>query len=160
MPLQLPQLDDRTFDQLVAEVKARIPVHTPEWTNFNDSDPGMTLVQLFAFLTENLLYRSNRIPDANRLKFLTLLGIGLQPAAPGRGLIQFINDRGPLQPFPQDAGVETLAGKTPFRTRTALCILPISASIFYKQGQKNLDDDSVAQYQDLYETFLETANDS
>ena len=45
MPLQAPQLDDRTFDQLVEEAKARIPRYTPEWTNFNEADPGITLVQ-------------------------------------------------------------------------------------------------------------------
>jgi len=85
MPLEQIQLDDRTFEQLFAEGRARIPVHTPEWTNFNDSDPGITIVQLFAFMTENLLYRSNRIPEANRRKFLTLLGVPLQPASAGRG---------------------------------------------------------------------------
>ena len=47
MPLTVPNLDDRNFEQLVAETRARIPVHTPEWTNLNDSDPGITLVQLF-----------------------------------------------------------------------------------------------------------------
>src|SRR5919199_4543708 len=97
MPLQIPQLDDRSAEQLFAETKASIPVYTPEWTNFNDSDPGITIVQLFAFMTENLLYRSNRIPEANRRKFLTLLGIPLQPAAAGQGLVTFRNERGPLQ---------------------------------------------------------------
>ena len=70
MPLQVPQLDDRTYQQIVDEVVARIPAHTPEWNNFNHSDPGITLVQLFAYMMENLLYRSNRIPEANRLKFI------------------------------------------------------------------------------------------
>ena len=78
MPLTLPVLDDRNYEQLLNEAKQRIPVHTPEWTNFNvESDPGITMVQLFAFLTDSLLYRANRIPERNRLKFLQLLGITL-----------------------------------------------------------------------------------
>ena len=52
--------------QLLAEARARVPVHTPEWTNLNESDPGVTMLELFAFLTDNLLYRSNRIPEATR----------------------------------------------------------------------------------------------
>jgi hypothetical protein len=84
MPLELPVLDDRNYEQLLEDAKRRIPAHTPEWTNFDvESDPGITLVQLFAFLTDNLLYRANRIPERNRLKFLQLLGIPLQPAAAG-----------------------------------------------------------------------------
>ena len=155
MPIQIPQLDDRNFEQLFAETKARIPVHTPEWTNFNDSDPGITVVQLFAFMTENLLYRSNRIPEANRLKFLSLLGVPLQPAAPARGLVEFRNEKGPIQPWPLDAGVELRAGKVPFKTRTALCILPVTAVCFYKKAQSGLDDATLDQYRLLYETFLE-----
>ena len=64
MPLQIPSIDDRRYQDLLNEALARIPVHNPEWTNFNKSDPGVTLLELFAFLTENLLYRSNQIPEA------------------------------------------------------------------------------------------------
>ncbi len=156
MPLEIPQLDDRTFEQLFAEATARIQVHTPEWTNFNDSDPGMTIVQVFAFMTENLLYRANRIPEANRKKFLTLLGVPLQPATPGRGMVAFRNERGPVQSYPLDAGVELRAGKAPFRTRTSVCILPITAAPFYKKRQTGLDAAATLQYQRLYASFLET----
>ena len=64
MPLQIPSIDDRRYQDLVTEALARIPVHNPEWTNFNKSDPGVTLIELFAFLTENLLYRATRFPSA------------------------------------------------------------------------------------------------
>ena len=73
MPLQLPNLDDRTYDDLVEEAIALIPVHAPEWTNHNESDPGITLIELFAYLTEMLIFRANRVSDANRLAFLRLL---------------------------------------------------------------------------------------
>src|SRR3954454_9100162 len=106
MPLIVPQLDYRNFKQLRDETLARIPVHTPEWTNFNESDPGVTIVELFAFMTENLLYRSNRVPESNLKKFLTLLGIGLRPAAAAQGLIIFRNERGPIDALPLDVGLE------------------------------------------------------
>ena len=61
-----PQLDTRSYQDLVDEALARIPIHNPEWTNFNESDPGVTLIELFAFLTESLLYRANQIPERNR----------------------------------------------------------------------------------------------
>src|SRR5436309_12281564 len=99
MPLQIPNLDNRTYQQLLDSALARIPVHNPEWTNFNKSDPGVTLIELFAFLTENLLYRCNQIPERNRKKFLSLLGLQLQPASSSRGLVSFANERGPRQTF-------------------------------------------------------------
>jgi hypothetical protein len=89
MPLQAPILDDRTFEQLVAEARSRIPRFTPEWTNFNDSDPGMTLVQLHAWLTETILYRLNRLPDLNYIKFLDLLNITPRPAAAATSQLTF-----------------------------------------------------------------------
>ena len=159
MPITVPNLDDRTAEQIYSEALARIPVHTPEWTNFNDSDPGVTLLQLFAFMTENLLYRSNRIPEANRRKFLTLLGVPLQPAAPGRGLVVFRNERGPVQPWPLEAGIELRAGKTPFRTRTSVCVLPVEANVFVKRPQTDLDAATLAQYQLYYDSFLQQDSD-
>jgi predicted phage baseplate assembly protein len=155
MTIQIPVLDDRTYDQLVAEARSRVPVHTPEWTNLNENDPGITLLELFAFLTDNLLYRSNRIPEANRLKFLSLLGIGLQPASPGVGLVTVSNDRGPLPPLAVEAGTEVTAGKVRFLTDTSLAVLPVTAVAYYKQPQQP-DAATVDRYRALYQSFLET----
>ena len=91
MPLasNLPVIDNRRYDDLVAELRTRIPRYTPEWTDFNDSDPGITLVQLFSWLGDMLLYRMGRVPELNYLKFLELLGIELQAAEPAVAEITF-----------------------------------------------------------------------
>lgn len=82
MPLPQINLDDRTFEDLYQELVRRIPTYTPEWTDYNDSDPGVTLMQLFAWLGEILVYRINQVPEKNFVKFLELVGIPLlQPAA-------------------------------------------------------------------------------
>jgi len=137
MPLVIPTLDDRRYQDLLDEALARIPVHTPEWTNFNKSDPGVTLIEVFAFLTENLLYRSNQIPERNRRKFLKLLGIPLQAASSARGLVTFTNERGPLQTITLPPGLEVRAGQVPFRTQQGLDVLPIEAQLFYKRELRN-----------------------
>lgn len=81
MPLTLPNLDDRRYSDLVDEARALIPTHAPEWTNHNPSDPGIMLVELFAWLSEMLIYRLNRVTDENTRNFLRLLnGRGWQPS--------------------------------------------------------------------------------
>src|SRR5919199_6619882 len=87
MPIRPPALDDRSFDDLVDEVLARIPAHTPEWTNPRLGDPGRTLIELFAWLTDTLLYRANLVPERQRLVFLRLLGQHLRPAIAARGIV-------------------------------------------------------------------------
>src|SRR5262249_26043224 len=91
MPLEsnLPVIDDRTFDDIVTEARTRIPRYTPEWTDLNDNDPGITLVQLFAWLSDMLIYRMQKVPELNYLKFLQLIGIELNPAAPAQAEIYF-----------------------------------------------------------------------
>src|SRR5437660_2618722 len=89
MPLQDPQLDDRTFEQIVSDLRLRIPRYTKEWTNFNDSDPGITLLQLFAYLSEIMLFRMNQVPQKNYIKFLKLLGQELAPARPATAHLTF-----------------------------------------------------------------------
>ena len=84
MPLQPPQLDDRTFDDILAEAKLRLQRYCPEWTDFNDSDPGMALVQLFAWLTELMLYRINKIPEQNYITFLKMLKLERKEARPSK----------------------------------------------------------------------------
>src|SRR6187399_2250533 len=81
MPILPPGLDDRRFDDLVEDLIARIPAHTPEWTHPRLGDPGRTLIELFAWLTDTLLYRVNLIPERQRLAFLRLLGQPMRPAS-------------------------------------------------------------------------------
>ena len=73
MPIPLPDLDDRTFDDLVAEARSLIPAYAPEWTDHNASDPGITLLELFAWLAEMLIFRANQVPPRHVLTFLRLL---------------------------------------------------------------------------------------
>ena len=73
MPIEISNLDDRTYDDLVQEALSMIPTYAPEWTNHNPSDPGITLIELFAYITEMLLYRLNRITNANKQAFLNLI---------------------------------------------------------------------------------------
>src|ERR1051325_12054538 len=89
MPLEEPKLDDRTFEQIYADLRLRIPRYAPQWTNFNESDPGITLLELNAFLIEILIYRLNRVPELNYIKFLQLLGIERQPATPASADLTF-----------------------------------------------------------------------
>ncbi|MDX3663345.1 putative baseplate assembly protein [Streptomyces sp. ID05-26A] len=77
MPLPLPNLDDRRFQQLVDEAKRRVQQHCPEWTDHNVSDPGVTLIETFAHMVDELMYRLNRVPKLNYLKFLDLIGVEL-----------------------------------------------------------------------------------
>jgi hypothetical protein len=82
MPLQLPNLDDRAYTDLLEEALGLIPLYAPEWTNHNASDPGITLIELFAYLTDILLYRLNRVTEAQVWGFLRLLNAP-QWQAPG-----------------------------------------------------------------------------
>ena len=82
MPVKMLELDDRTFKDLFEEVRSLIPRYAPGWTDHNVSDPGIMLLELFAWLTEAMLYRINRVPDASRMRLLEMLGAVFQPAQP------------------------------------------------------------------------------
>jgi predicted phage baseplate assembly protein len=89
MALPAPNLDDRRFQQLVDEAKRHVQQRCPEWTDHNVSDPGVTLIEAFAHMVDQLLYRLNRVPDRNYLAFLDLLGIRLFPPAAATAEVTF-----------------------------------------------------------------------
>ncbi|HUG30920.1 MAG TPA: putative baseplate assembly protein [Candidatus Limnocylindria bacterium] len=84
MALPVPNLDDRRFQDLVDEAKRLVQQRCPEWTDHNVSDPGVTLIETFAWMTDQLIYRLNRVPDRNYVKFLELIGVTLFPPTAAR----------------------------------------------------------------------------
>lgn len=142
MTIRTPVLDDRSYAQLRDELIARIPVYAPEWTDHAPSDPGITLIELFAFLGENLLYRFNQIPDATKLAFLDLLHLPLRPAVPATGMVRF-------SPGPTVADVAVprasrlSAGDVVFQTTTETHAWPLRARAAIRQiADESLDDDT------------------
>ncbi|MGK3998401.1 putative baseplate assembly protein [Sorangium sp. So ce1024] len=148
MPIQPPRLDDRAYDDLVAELIARIPAHTPEWTHAAPGDPGRTLLELFAWLGDALLYRANLVPERQRLVFLKLLGVPLRSALPARGIVSVHFDGdAPRPPAPLRAGAE-LGGPVPFETTGEVTVLPLSAVAY---GKRALTDAEARQMAPIVE---------
>ncbi|HEX9981628.1 MAG TPA: baseplate J/gp47 family protein [Thermoanaerobaculia bacterium] len=89
-----PKLDDRGFDDLVGDARRVIERLCPEWTDRSPNDPGMVLVELFAHLTDVMLYRLNRLPLNAYVEFLRLVGVKLQPPAAASVRLRFTRERG------------------------------------------------------------------
>ncbi len=146
MPIRPPALDDRSFDDLVADLLRRIPAHTPEWTDPREGDPGRTLIELFAWLGDTILYRANLIPERQRLAFLRLLGQQMRPATPARGLIQVSIDN------PAATDPVTIPARSPiakpvwFETETELTVEPVESRAFIKRTPTTAE---AAQLRDL-----------
>lgn len=130
--IPLPKLDDRKWEDLVREAVELIPKYCPEWTNHNASDPGITLIEIFAWLIEILLYRLNRVGEKNYLAFLNLMGIDLQPPQPSHTHLTFslVSGSRNFQVVPAGTSIATnyKSNEEPivFETLKDLVVLPTS----------------------------------
>ena len=131
MSLPVPNLDDRSWKQIVDEAMRLIPRYCPEWTNHNSSDPGVTLLELYAWMTEMVLYRLNKVPEKNFLTFLDLIGVRLKPPEPARVVLELTPSEGADGELVVKKGtqVATLqaAGAEPvtFETLRDITLLPV-----------------------------------
>jgi hypothetical protein len=131
VPLIPPALDDRSYDDLVQDLVASIPAHTPEWTNPQVGDPGRSLLELFAWLADTILYRANLIPEKQRIAFLKLLGQPMQAAAAARGIISLLLDSSSTSVSSLLAGA-TVPGPAAFETLGEIDLLPVTGQAFIK----------------------------
>ncbi|WP_270938432.1 putative baseplate assembly protein [Falsiroseomonas oryzae] len=137
MAIQPPRLDDRSWQDLRDELVRRIPVHAPEWTDHSAADPGIALVELFAFLGDNLLYRLNRAPEAAKLAFLKLLNLPPRPAVPARVQLRLMLPKGGIEPETPDFSptaprLECAAGPVSFEAEEEITVLPLEVAGFVK----------------------------
>lgn len=134
MPLPQPNLDDRHFQQLVDEAKLMVQERCREWTDHNVSDPGITLIETFAYMIDQLGYRLNRVPDKNYLAFLDLIGVRLFPPAAARAEVTFWLSAPQAEPVTVPAGAEVATARTAaepavvFAVDEELAILPCELS--------------------------------
>src|SRR5262249_1179394 len=130
MPIPAPNLDNRRFQQIVDEAKRLIPRYCPEWTDHNVSDPGVALIELFAWMTESLLYRINQVPEKNYIKFLEMLGVHLDPPRAAEADLTFYLSGPASSEVTIDEGTEAAtlrtetAAATVFTTERDLAIRP------------------------------------
>ena len=130
--LPAPNLDDRRFQQLVDEAKRLVQQRCPEWTDHNVSDPGVTLIEAVAQMVDQLIYRLNRVPDRNYVKFLEMIGVELRPPAAARGAVTLWLSASQPQPVLVRAETEVATPRTDihsplvFSTESNLSILPCS----------------------------------
>ncbi|MGB5953223.1 MAG: putative baseplate assembly protein [Ornithinimicrobium sp.] len=130
--LPAPNLDDRRFQQLVDDAKRMVQQQCPEWTDHNVSDPGVTLIEAFAHMFDQVIYRLNRVPDRHYVKFLELIGVELRPPSAARGAVTFWLSAPQPQPILVRAGVEVATARTDlhdpivFSTLEDLQIVPTS----------------------------------
>ncbi|MEA2194701.1 MAG: hypothetical protein QOG42_1135 [Solirubrobacteraceae bacterium] len=143
MPLPAPILDDRSFEQLRDELVRRIPVYAPEWTDHNASDPGIALLELFAFLGESLLFRFNQIPESTYLAYLRLLDVPLRPAVPARAIVTFTPDRDGAVAVDRQSALR--AGDLGWETLDEVAALPATALATAKRATPAPQDDEHAE---------------
>ena len=130
MALPTPDLDDRRFQDLVDDAKRLVQQRCPEWTDHNVSDPGVTLIETFAFMVDQLLYRLNRVPDRLYVTFLELIGTTLFPPAAAGAEVTFWLSAPQEEPVTVPAGTEVATMRTEveeavtFETVAALQIPP------------------------------------
>jgi predicted phage baseplate assembly protein len=140
MVLPAPRLDDRAFQDLVDDAKRLVQQRCPQWTDHNVSDPGVTLIELFAWMTDLTLYRLNRVPDRLYLKFLDLIGVGLFPATAARTDVTFRLSAPQPEIVPVPAGTQVASRRREneepvvFTVTEPLDIIPCEAAALATAG--------------------------
>ena len=149
MAVTPPRLDDRSYDDLVADALGRVPAYTPEWTNFHHADVGVTLVELFSFLAESAMYRANLVPERNRRAFVDLLGVPRAPGRPAQGIVTLTPPQS-VEPVPISTGLEVFAGSVPFRLTSGLDVLPVEALALARESV-DAPPEVVARHRRMYQ---------
>jgi hypothetical protein len=145
MTLAPLQLDDLTWDDMVTAIRRRIPAESAgNWTLHAPVDPGITLLELFAYLVEQRLYWLDQVPDAFVVAVLRLLGLdGPLAATPAATVLQIAADLQTPAAFPVPAGTgftRDPRGEVVFTLDDPVTVLPVRSLALRAGGQDRTAD--------------------
>ncbi len=152
MPLPLPTLDRLTYDELVSEARSSLPALAPEWTDYNAHDPGITLLELFAWLAESNSYRLDQISESSYRAFLRLAGVTPRAAQVADTALVFEPDIAGAVALANGIQVETKDGKTVFQTQAPVYVSTAKLEVVLSATGASFDD--MTQRNDSATPFL------
>lgn len=129
-------LSDKTYDELLAEAIAQIPLYSKEWTNFNPSDPGITILQnltAFQLVQQEAI---NQIPEEARRKLLKLVGYTGRENQAATVLVQAPSRGGPILPV----GHQLWSGTIPFETTESVALSVWGVEAVFAESAQNYRD--------------------
>ncbi|MCK5015096.1 MAG: putative baseplate assembly protein, partial [Candidatus Omnitrophica bacterium] len=152
MGLPVPVLDDKTFNEIVDEARLLIPRYYPEWTDHNVHDPGITFIELFAWLAEMQIYQLDQITDRNYKNFLQLLNFypcDIQPAKVDITFKQITSE------IPIPAGTQIFTGVEPeqlvYEVQEDFNLVPAQIkSIITTYDSKTVDNTEANETENVY----------
>jgi hypothetical protein len=127
MGLPIPKLADKTFEEIVNEARSLISRYAPEWTDYNLHDPGITFLELFAWLSEMQLYYLDRLTENHYRKFLEMAGFSQKGQQTSKVLLTF-SDVAAEALVPTKTQVVALIGgdQIPFETEEEIALIPVN----------------------------------
>ena len=157
MSLPVINLDDRQYDDLVAEAKQRLQQALPELAGLSPGDPLYYLVDLFAHLTDQLIYRTNLIPERQRQVYLNLMAIPRRAVQPGKGMIS-LDLQGKTALVPRLIKKETAvsAKNIPFTTEQEVLATPLQLRLLVKSSIEADVSELLELYPDINPAQMKT----
>lgn len=148
--LPLPNLDNRTFEQLVREARDLIPEIFSEWTDENEHDPGITLLEMLAWHIEMQQFQLDRLTIDHERKFLKLLGESPRDRVPAQTSVNFSNAPHPIViPY----GTQLRVRDLPFETIRPVTVMPNTAmdvTLHTSAGVQEISDNFEAGHMMFY----------
>ncbi|MEM1180774.1 MAG: baseplate J/gp47 family protein [Acidobacteriota bacterium] len=135
MELRPPNLDDRDFHHLMEEARRLIAQHCPDWTDLSPGDPGMALVEVFAHLTETMIYRLNRLPAKVYVELLRLIGAKVAPPSSASVTLRFSRAQDSTEAIEIPRGTRVLAERAADDQEAPIFVTSRAVTLEGEQGQ-------------------------
>ena len=151
MGLDVPDLDDRTYDELVQDARKRIPVHSESWTDHNATDPGITMLEVLAWVAESDIYQLDRVTDRHIRKYLRLLGVTPDPPRPATVRLDLdppAAGAGMVLPAGVRLEADTGTGRRQFETAESVALTDASVAALVSETRAGRVDNTRANERD------------